>query len=165
MALRKFIFVLLGLCPRVLWPADPPTPLTLAVVVNQSNPLEQLSSVQLRKILLGETTQWRWAGQAPQRVTLVRQIPESEVSREVLRQILRRSEAEYRRHWVQLEYQGGSITLLKTLNSPANAIKFVLNVPGSIALVDSATAKAWQASVKVLRINGRMPDEPGYRLE
>ncbi len=50
----------------------------------------------------------------------------------------------------------------KTLVSNNGVLRFVYNVPGAIGYV---RARDVDASVKTLRIDGRLPGEPGYLLE
>jgi hypothetical protein len=54
---------------------------------------------------------------------------------------------------------------VKVLNSDAAACQFVFNVPAAIAIIETAslpTAECGQ--VQVVRIDGKLPGEEGYRL-
>ena len=50
----------------------------------------------------------------------------------------------------------------KTLASTNGVLRFVFNVPGAIGYVRASEV---DPSVKMLRVDGRLPGEPGYRLE
>jgi hypothetical protein len=52
------------------------------------------------------------------------------------------------------------------LNSDAAACQFVFNVPLAIAIVEAGSlASPACSSVRVLRIDGKLPGEEGYRLK
>jgi hypothetical protein len=51
------------------------------------------------------------------------------------------------------------------LNSDETALKFVWNVPGAVAVIDAALAASAPSRVKVLRLDGKLPGEPGYPLQ
>jgi len=54
---------------------------------------------------------------------------------------------------------------LKILNSEEAACKFVFNVPGSIALIETDSLRLPECGgVGIVRIDGRLPGQEGYRL-
>ena len=72
------------------------------------------------------------------------------------------AEVEYRRTYLQAIFSGQASDAPKTLASTNGVLRFVYNVPGAIGYV---RARDVNPSVKMLRIDGRLPGEPGYRLE
>ena len=54
---------------------------------------------------------------------------------------------------------------LKTANTPANATKMVSDSPGGITVVEGSAAPAPGGVLKIVKINGKMPGEPGTRYE
>ena len=133
----------------------------LAVVVNESNPINVISSHQLREMLLGEVRWW------PNRtaVIIVARDTESEVQQRVLRQILRMTSHEYQRAVLALEFRGESAPLVKILRTDGGAAKFVFNVPGAVAVIDSPAGASISPGVKMLRVDGKLPGEEGYPLK
>jgi ABC-type phosphate transport system substrate-binding protein len=131
---------------------------SLAIVVNTSNPVQDLSFVELRRIFLGERSHWP----NRRRITLVMMEPGEPERREVLHDICRMSEDEFRRHFLQRLFTGEAIVSPKTLASPAGVRKFVFNVPGAIGYVRASDV---DSSVKIVRIDGRLPDDKDYRLQ
>ena len=142
--------------PAMAIPEEP-----LAVLVHKSNPLDSISTEQLRGMLLGEV--WQWP--ARQRITIVERDPASGVYQKMLRQLVRMTEKDYRRALVAVEFRGESTPLIKTLNTDDGAYKFVFNVPDAIAVVGAVPSGAFAAQVKVLRVDGKLPGEQGYTLK
>ena len=134
----------------------------LAVVVNKTNPIENLSQSQLRKILLGEVTQF--PGVDHRKVVLVHRDPESEVYRQMLLRVLRMTPAEYQRYLLAIVFRGADPIMIKTLNSDDTAAKFVFNVPNALAVIAAAPASAAAQMIRIVRIDGKLPGEPGYGL-
>lgn len=131
---------------------------SLAVIVNQANPTENLSFAELRKIFLGERSHWPHG----RRIT-VAMLEEGRPERgAVLREIYKMSEAGYRDHFLKGLFTGEVLFSPKTLSSPIAVRKFVFNAPGAIGCVRTGDVNQ---SVKVVRIDGRLPNEKDYRLQ
>jgi hypothetical protein len=131
-----------------------------AVLVHRSNPLDSITSHELRGILMGEVG--RWSGR---RITIVGRESTNPAYQKMLHQILRMSENDYRRALMAAEFRGESAPLIKVLNTDDGAWKFVYNVPSAIAIVNAVPAGALPSQVKVLRIDGKLPGEPDYVLQ
>ena len=129
----------------------------LAIIVNQSNPVENCSFDELRKIFLGERSHWPNG----RRITLVMLDPAQPERKVVLREIYGMSEKDLNNHFIQGVFTGSVLASPKTLASAADVRKFVFNVPGAIGYVRGSDV---DASVKTLRIDGRLPDDKDYRL-
>jgi len=138
--------------------ASPPKEESLAIVVNQSNPISDLSSAELRAVLLGERSHWSNG----RRITLVMMEPGQAERDAVLRQICRMSESDLHRRLVQGLLTGEILVSPKTLSSPEGVRKFVFNVPGAIGYLRTSDV---DDTVKVLTIDGRNPADPQYSLK
>ena len=79
----------------------------------------------------------------------------------VLRDIYGMSEKDFNNHFIQGAFSGEVFVSPKTLANSADVIKFVFNVPGAIGYV---LASEVDSSVKVLRVDGRLPDDKDYRF-
>ena len=130
---------------------------SLAIIVNPSNPVENCSFDDLRKIFLGEKSHWPNG----RRITLVMLDPAQPERKVVLREIYNMSEKDLDNHFIQGVFAGGVLAPPKTLGSAAEVRKFVFNVPGAIGYVKGTDV---DPSVKILRIDGRLPDDKDYRL-
>jgi len=130
---------------------------TLAIVVNRSNPVENLSLAELRKIFLGQRIRWP-NGHRVVVAMLDSGFPERDA---VLREVYRMTESGYRDYFLKGRYTGDIPILPKTLSSPEILRKFVFNAPGAIGYL---RASDLDSSVKVVSIDGRLPDNREYKL-
>ncbi len=130
----------------------------LAFVVNRSNPLENVSFVELRKIFLAERGHWPNG----RRITIVMEERGQPERKAVLRDIYRMSETDFARYFIQKAFTGEVLSPPKTLASSTGVRKFVFNVPGAIGYV---RADEVDATVKAIRVDGRLPGEKGYRIQ
>ena len=139
------------LAPRLLCAAD------LAVIVHPGNPATELSSRELRELVLMERQHWRGAG----RVYLL--LPETgTVEKELLlERALRMTEDQLHRYYLGKLYGGEIPEFPRVVATGAAARRIVARAPDALAIVD---ARSVDASVKVLRIDGRGPGEAGYPL-
>lgn len=128
-----------------------------AVIVHPSTRVDEVSLVQLRQIFLGE--QQFWPGS--DRIALVLHAPGTPERAVALRQLYRMDEREFRRYWISRTFRHDAVTGPKIVSSTALAKKVAARIPGAIAIVPTA---AVDATVKVLRVNGRLPGSPGYPL-
>lgn len=133
----------------------------LTVIVNTSNPTESISKTQLRALLLGEVDQWANKNQ----IILVQREPTSQAFQKTLRLILHMTEGDYARWLLQSEFRGRKLPLVKILNSDESASKFVYNVPGALAITDGVPSGAISSDIKVLRVDGKLPGDPGYAFK
>jgi ABC-type phosphate transport system substrate-binding protein len=129
----------------------------LAIIVNKSNPIYNVSLAELRKIVLVEQTHWSNG----RKITIVMREPGQVERSTVLHVIYRMSEREFTRYFLRASYTGENQTIPKTLATAAGVRKFILNVPGGIGFVRASEV---DDSVKVLTVDGRAPGEGGYPL-
>ena len=130
---------------------------SLAIVVNRSNPIDNLSFGELRKIFLGERSHWP-NGHRIAVVMLNYGQPERQT---VLRLVYRMDEDGYQDHVLRGMFRGDVFVAPKTLASPQILRKFVFNAPGAIGYLRASDV---DDSVKVVRIDGLRPEEEDYRL-
>ena len=130
----------------------------LAIIVNRSNPVDALSMKELHQIFLGERSHWPNG----HRITLVMMESGEPERKAVLRQIYHMSEADFSRHFLHGLFTGEVFVSPKTLASPTGVRKFVFNVPGSIGYLRASDV---DDSIKVVRIDGHLPEDKEYRLQ
>jgi hypothetical protein len=133
----------------------------LTEIVNSSNPTESISKKQLRGLLMGEIDQW----DNKRQIILVQREPTSQAFQKTLRLVLHMSEGEYSRSLLQIEFRGRKPPLIKVLNSDESASKFVFNVPGAVAITDGVPSGTISSEIKILRIDGKLPGDPGYAFK
>jgi hypothetical protein len=133
----------------------------LAVVVHHSNPVNNVRMADLQAMYTGVLRKWP----DKRKLVPVTRNENSAPFRFLVSHILNLSVAEYRRTLSNVEFSGGEPVPLKVLNSDSGACKFVLNVPSAVAVIEAASAATPDcAGVKVLRVEGKLPGEEGYRL-
>ncbi|HYU45047.1 MAG TPA: hypothetical protein VEK84_02585 [Terriglobales bacterium] len=139
-------------------PNEPnPSRPSLAIIVNASNPVDSLSLEELRKVFLGERSHWPNG----RRITLVMMEPGQAERQTLIREVCQMTETGFRQHFLHGLFTGEVFVSPKTLASPVGVRKFVFNVPGAIGYV---RANDVDSSVKVLRVDGRLPGNKEYRL-
>ena len=131
---------------------------SLAIIVNQSNPVENLSLTELRRIFLGERSHWPNG----RRITLVIMPPGEPERAAILREVCRMSEKDYNNHFLHGLFTGEVFASPKTLSTPVGVRKFVFNVPGAIGYERSTDV---DDTVKVLRIDGLLPGDKDYKIQ
>ena len=143
--------------PQARVEASRPKQESLAIIVNQSNPVNDLSLSELRAVFLGERRHWPNG----RRIPLVMMEPGQPERDAVLREICKMGESDLRRRLLQGLLTGDILVSPKTLATPVGVRKFVFNVPGAIGYLRPADV---DASVKVLRVDGHLPGEAEYQL-
>ena len=134
-------------------------PAEIAVIVNKSNPLDDLPLPELREYFLAERGHWP-NGKGKVRVVMLEQgAPAREAA---LRLIYNMTEKAYVSYFLAKKFRGETLDEPRQQSSAAAVIKFVSFVPGAIGYVRPEEV---DASVKVLRVDGLAPGDPGYKLK
>lgn len=130
----------------------------LAIVVNHRNPVTGLSVGELRRVFLLDMQYWPTG----RRITLVLREEGQPARSEALRLVCGMVEDEYRRHLMLQFYRGrpGSAAP-RSIRTTEGMLAFVRNAPGAIGHVEAASVND---TVKVLRIEGRLPPDADYPL-
>jgi hypothetical protein len=140
---------------------DAPASGVLAVVVHRSSSVDNLSTATLRKMLQGDLRAWPDS----KRVAVVEQPETSATQQKALLLLLKTTPAAYTRQLLKTQFQGKELPTIIIVNSDLTAVKFVWNVPGTIAIVDGSAAMRAASLIKLLRIDGKLPGEAGYSLK
>lgn len=129
----------------------------LAIVVNRSNPVDNLSLAELRRVFLGNRSYWVNG----RRITLVMRDPGEPERKTILREVCGMNEDQLKTHFLHGLFTGEILVAPKTLATPTGVRKFIFNVPGAIGYLRISDV---DTSVKVLRIDDLLPGDKGYRL-
>ena len=130
----------------------------IAVVVNPLNPVDSISSIDLRKIFAGEKQSW-----SPSLAVFVMvRAPQARERDVLLNQVLKMNEPEYKQYWVK-KIQSGEIQREPlALLSNGMQLEAVRAEKGGIALINMADVRE---GVKVLKVDGHLPGAEGYVLK
>jgi hypothetical protein len=153
---RTFIAALLLGCLTALSPRATAQAADVAVVVNSSSRLTNLSLDDLRKLFAGERR--TWPGGVP--VKLIIRAPGCH-ERFVLLKLLGMKEGEYKQYWSAQTFRGEAESEPFTAPSLGMTLEAVRIFPGAITLIDIRDVKS---GIKILKVDGRMPGESGYAL-
>ena len=129
----------------------------IAVVVNIRNDANELSSSDLRGILLGERRFWK----NRQPLQLILREPGTRERDAVITSLLQMNNAEYNEHWRTKIFRGEASQGPLSVPSNGMASQYVFDTPGGITFV---AGRNLRPDLKVLKIDGKMPGEPGYVL-
>jgi hypothetical protein len=136
--------------PTLPYGADPAA--TFAAVVHQSNPTHNLRFRDLVLLFQGASREWPNGSN----VVLVERDAGSTPSRFLMGRLLNTTPGDYKRSLQGIEYRGETPVSIKILN----------NVPSAIAIVETGSLGSPACgAVQVLRIDGKLPGEEGYRLK
>jgi len=129
----------------------------VGIVVNASVPVTNVSFNELRRIFLGERQFWS----SNLRVTLLMRAPAAREREVLLKDVYEMSEAQVRQHWIGKVFRAEAPSAPQMFYSDEEILQAVAAIPGSIAAVDTTRVPK---GLKVLRIDGHLPGEAGYRL-
>lgn len=132
----------------------------LAVIVNKVNPVETLSMAQLRRLIMGDVRAW----QDRKPVLLIARDPSMKTFQCMITSIAKMSVADYKRYIINAEFRGEDPLVIQSADSNATAAKLVLQSPGAIAVIDANALSSLGDSVKIVRVDGKPPGQPGYPL-
>lgn len=130
----------------------------VAIVINRQVRVDNLSMAELRRIFLAEQQYW------PDRshITLLVRAPVASEREFVLDRIYRMSEDRFRQYWVAKMFRAEVASGPKIVYSTEMARELVTAIPGAITFVP---VTAVGGGVKVVRIDGKLPGDPGYPLK
>ena len=132
----------------------------VAIVVHPDVAVDNLSMQQLRKIFFAEQQYW---GADRSRIILLVRAPTAYERDCVLDRIYRMDENQFRQYWIAKMFRAEIPAGPKIVFSNDMARDLITAIPGSITFMRASDADA--KDVKVLRIDGLLPDEPNYPLK
>jgi|SRR5689334_8142615 ABC-type phosphate transport system substrate-binding protein len=150
--------VLLALVLAAFLPLPaPPLSDDVVVVANPTVPVSDLTFTELRRIFLGERQFWS----SNLRISLLLSPPAARDREVLLKTVYDMSEAQLRQHWIGKVFRAEVASAPQMYYSDEEILQAVAAIPGSIAAVNATRIPR---GLKVLRIDGRLPGESGYRL-
>jgi hypothetical protein len=144
--------------PRPFLQAQSQRTSSIAVVVNPDIPVSDLSLEEVRKIFLGDRQYWT----AKLPVVLLIRAPVARERDTLLQLIYQMNEAQFKRYWIAKIFRAESATAPKTVYSNDLANELTATMPGAIAFMD---ARDVRPGLKVIRVDGYLPNEAGYPLK
>jgi hypothetical protein len=130
----------------------------IAVIVHPDVAVDNLPLTELRRMLLGDREFWP----SGVRVTLFLRAPIAKERDVAVQGVCEMSEAQFRQHWIAKVFRAETPNSPKIVYSGEMALDQVSRVPGALSFV---AAGAVSRGVKVLKIDGKAPGQPGYPLK
>jgi len=149
----------------ILWASIAPAALPLgaansadvAIVVRPDVPVENLSFSELRRLMLGDRQFWS----SNLKVTLLVRAPGAREREVVLKTIYQMSEAQFRQYWIAKVFRAEAASGPRIVYSNEMAAELAAAIPGAVAFVEAGQIPP---GLKVLKINGLLPNQSGYPL-
>lgn len=147
-----------NLIPPVQASGDP-----IVVIVNSSNPVENLTMGELKKVFLSDRSRWD-TGKSVAPVMITAGSPERTA---FLKLVCGMSDAEFGKYFLQAAFTGKSATPPKEVSSSQSVKTAVAASPGAIGFVKAADfhGDGSDGGVKAVKIDGALASDPGYKIK
>lgn len=152
---RTWLLAIASLCATAAGPTPESSP--VAIIVRPDLPLDNLQFTELRRLMLGDRQFWS----SNLKVTLLVRAPGARERDIVLKDVYQMSEAQFRQYWIAKVFRAEAASGPRIVYSNEMATELVAQIPGAVAFVDASQVPS---GVKVIKINGHLPGEPGYPL-
>jgi len=132
----------------------------IAVIVNKSNPVSDISYNELKQILEARKQYW----DKGEKITLIFKPITSFETLILIDRIYKINYEDFDKYWFLKVYEQKILEFPKILNSTGTINILVSEIPGAIAFIDVNDVSK-RGNIKMLKINGKMPEEKGYPLK
>jgi hypothetical protein len=129
----------------------------IAVVVHPQNTLTDIKLSMLRRVLLGEQSQWGNHFS----IVLVLRFAGTREQDAVLHKVVQMTDSQFKSHWVAKVFRGEATSEPLTVPSSGLASEYVASHPGAIAFLQGTDIRK---DIKVLKVDGINPGADNYPL-
>ena len=129
----------------------------VAVIVNAKNTAASMTLAELTKIYRGERQYWK--SNLP--IVVLFRNGGSYEREVILRTVFQMTDAQYKQYWVSKVMRAEVTAPPTELFSSGMTKEGVATIPGAIGCISASDIRS---GMKVLRIDGHLPGEPGYPL-
>jgi phosphate transport system substrate-binding protein len=130
----------------------------LAIVVNKNRAIDNLTSEELKKIFRAEKTV---SADGVHFIIFARETGSPERAA-VLANLYGMTEADYAKYFLQATFIGQVAAAPRELSSAGAVRQYVSRVGGGIGYISASDV---DESVKVVKIDGKLPGDPDYKLK
>jgi ABC-type phosphate transport system substrate-binding protein len=130
----------------------------IAIVVHKNTEVDNVSLHELRNIFLAN--QQFWPDRT--RIILLVRAPKSEERDFVLDTIYQMDEAQFRQYWIAKMFRAEVPRGPKIVFSTDMMLELVVAIPGSISFINASEITD---DVRVVRVDGKLPNDEGYPLK
>lgn len=129
----------------------------IAVIVNKSNPVSDIPYTKIKQILEARRQYW----DNGEKITLIFKPIVSNATRTLIDKVYKIRYEDFEKYWFLKVYDNKVMEFPKILSSSGAINILVSEISGAIAFID-ADEVSTHGNIKVIRINGKMPDEDSY---
>jgi ABC-type phosphate transport system substrate-binding protein len=135
----------------------------VVVIVNASNPVDNLSLGELKKLFLSDRSRWD-TGKAVAPVMVAAGAPERVL---FLKIVCGMNDADLGKYFMQAAFTGKSATPPKEVGSAGAVKSFVASSPGAIGFVKAVDfhGDGSDGGIKSVKIDGAVATDAGYKLK
>jgi ABC-type phosphate transport system substrate-binding protein len=133
----------------------------IVVIVNSANPVDNLSTAELKKLFLSDRSHWD-TGKSVAPVMVMGSVERAAF----LKAVCRMSDADFNKYFLQAAFTGKSATPPKVVSSVAALKSFIVSSPGGIGFVKALDfhGDGSDGGVRAVKIDGLAAADPGYKL-
>src|SRR5438552_7275835 len=139
-----------------LMPAEPPRT-SVSFIVSSKRATKNLSSAELRRIFLGQTSRWRDG----HRIALFVRPSGTPEGRLFLDRVVHMSDIDYSQWWIGAVFRGEAASVPRVIETSEAMVKAVAASDDAIGFIGSPPDAS---EVSVLTIDGRQPEDPAYPI-
>lgn len=155
--LAAFVLAIASPTPSVQASGDP-----IVVIVNSSNPVDNLSMGELKKLFLSDRSRWD-TGKSVAPVMVSAGAPERTA---FLKIVCGMSDSEFGKYFLQAAFTGKSATPPKEVSSSQSVKAAVAGSPGAIGFIKAEDfhGDGSDGGVKAVKIDGSPASDTGYKI-
>ena len=132
----------------------------VAVIVNKSNPVSDISYNEIKQILEARKQYW----DTGEKITLIFKPIASTETRTLIDAIYKIKYEEFDKYWFSMVYSNKITEFPRMMISTSTMNILVSEMLGAIAFL-GINEVSKRGNIKVLKVDGKMPDENGYPLK
>jgi len=130
----------------------------LVFAVSAKPPATDLSSADVRRVYLGQTSRWKDG----RRIVLAVRPANIRVGRYFFDRVMRMSDIDFSRLWLGTIFRGEAVSAPRVLSRADEVRRFLWRSPDGLAFLLASELDAQDASIRPLRIDGAAPGERSY---
>ena len=134
----------------------------IVVIVNQANPVQNVSMAELRKIFLSDHNRW----DTGKTIAPVIAAPGAAERSAFLKIVCGMRDAEFGKYFVQAAFTGKDVTPPREVLSGRDVKSIVAGSPGAIGFIRALDfhGDGSDGGVKAVKVEGLLASDPGYKL-
>lgn len=130
----------------------------VAVIVNKANPIQSMTMVQLRKIVLGQEGKWPGG----KKISVLMPTPGKPERDGTLRIVCGMNETDFTLHFLHATFSTDSGDPPRSIGSGAQLRALVAGMANAVGFIKTSDL---DSSVKIVMIDGSGPGQPTYKLK